>query len=32
MRARRPKTPIAGWPGAAHRPLINQFIAAIGAC
>jgi hypothetical protein len=32
MRARRPKTPLAGSAGAAHRPLIKQFIAAIGAC
>jgi hypothetical protein len=32
MRATRPKTPIAGSPGAAHRPVIKQFIAAIGAC
>jgi hypothetical protein len=32
MRARRPKTPIAGSPGAANGPVIKQFIATIGAC
>src|SRR5262249_21317844 len=32
MVARRRKTPIAGPPGAAHRPVIKQFLAAIGAC
>jgi hypothetical protein len=31
MRAARPKTPIARSPGGA-RPVIKQFIAAIGAC
>jgi hypothetical protein len=32
MRARRPKTPIARSPEAAHRLANNQFIAAIGTC
>jgi hypothetical protein len=32
MRARRPKTPIARSPSAAHRLTINQFIVAIGTC